>query len=40
MALVFMVVQVLAVALNIVLQKRYKEHEDYQLQVLQGGVTG
>ena len=33
MALVFMFIQVMAVFLNVVLQKRYKEHEDYQLQV-------
>lgn len=31
-ALVFMFVQVMAIFLNITLQKRFKEHEDYQLQ--------
>ena len=37
MALVFMFIQVMAVFLNVALQKRYKEHEDYQLQV-RGGM--
>ncbi|KAL5268936.1 hypothetical protein ACHWQZ_G002688 [Mnemiopsis leidyi] len=31
-ALVFMFVQVMAIFLNISLQRRYREHEDYQLQ--------
>ena len=33
-----MFIQVMAVFLNVVLQKRYKEHEDYQLQVRARGV--
>jgi len=31
-ALVFMFIQIISIFLNISLQKRYKEHEDYQLQ--------
>ena len=33
-ALVFMFIQVIAIFLNISLHRRYREHEDYQLQVM------